>query len=316
MLVEASFEACRHWEKVLLTIFFFVLPIFRRLFLEPDRTVSHTITKIKSGISWSSNTHQMSYQTEQMTFKQYENFLNILRKAKKPGWTTDQLNFIVGSKTINENTMDTNLGKIGINRKKKEKIKVTTVKTNIHDLLNILKAYYANTHQDTPKLELNEGTEGLKLMIDTRQTLGKRPPYTNQDGTETLPAKGKHTTRQNYEGVYTSLIPQVNYTEGPTHNSLPRSVRTLLQAPNRSSPKRPVLDHTGPLPCLTTTGLRSPKKARTEAPKPRDYAPQTYDSGDPPSYNGTPHTRKRPPEDNPQSFSKKQKTVNTPGNGE
>jgi hypothetical protein len=33
MLVEASFEACRHWEKVLLTIFFFVLPIFRRLLL-------------------------------------------------------------------------------------------------------------------------------------------------------------------------------------------------------------------------------------------------------------------------------------------
>jgi hypothetical protein len=126
----------------------------------------------------------------------------------------------------------------------------------------------------------------------------------------------KHTKRQDYEGVYTSLIPEVNYTEGPAHNRLPSSVRTLLQAPNRSSPKRPVLDHTGPLPCLTTTGLRSPKKARTEAPKPRDYTPQTYSSSDPPSYNGAPHTRKRPPEDNPQNFSKKQKTGNTPGNGE
>jgi hypothetical protein len=56
---------------------------------------------------------------DKMTFKQYENFLNILRKAKKPGWTTDQLNFIVGSKNINENVMDTNLERIGINQKKK-----------------------------------------------------------------------------------------------------------------------------------------------------------------------------------------------------
>jgi hypothetical protein len=56
---------------------------------------------------------------DKMSSKQYENFLNILRKAKKPGWTTDQLNFIVGSKTINENAMDTNLERIGINQKKK-----------------------------------------------------------------------------------------------------------------------------------------------------------------------------------------------------
>jgi hypothetical protein len=216
--------------------------------------------------------------------------------------------------TINENAMDTNLERIGINQKKK--IKAATAKANIHGLLNILKAYYANTHQDSPKPEMNEGTEGLKLMIDTRQALGKRPPYTNQNGTKTLPVEGKHTKRQDYEGVYTSLIPQVNYTEGSAHNSLPSSVRTLLQAPNRSSPKRPIPDHTGPLPCPTTTGLRSPKKARTEAPKPRDYTPQTYAASDPPSYNGAPHTRIRPPEDNPQSFSKKQKTANTPGNGE
>jgi len=32
MLVEVSFEACRQWEKVLLTIFFFSLLIFHRLF--------------------------------------------------------------------------------------------------------------------------------------------------------------------------------------------------------------------------------------------------------------------------------------------
>jgi hypothetical protein len=140
-------------------------------------------------------------------------------------------------------------------------------------------------------------------MIDTRQALGKRPPHTNQKGTETLPAKGKHTKRQDYEGAYTSSIPQVNYTEGPAH-SLPSSVRTLLQAPSRASPKSPRLDHTGPPPC-PTTDLHSPKKARTEAPKPLDYTSQTYASSDPPAHNGAPHTRKRPPEDNPQSFSKK-----------
>jgi hypothetical protein len=249
-----------------------------------------------------------------MAFKQYENFLNILRKAKKPGWTTDQLNFIVGSKTINENAMDTNLEKIGINQKKK--IKAATAKANIHDLLNILKAYYANTHQDTPKSESNEGTEGLKLMIDTRQTLGNRPPYTNQNGTETLPAKGKHTKRQDYEGVYTSLIPQVNYIEGPAHNSLPSSVRTLLQTPSRVSPKRPRLDHTGPPPCPTTTGLLSPKKTRTEDPKPLDYTPQTYASSDPP------YTTEHPTQGNAllrttlKDFLRNKKTVNTPGNGE
>jgi hypothetical protein len=54
-----------------------------------------------------------------MASKQYENFMDILRKAKKPGWTSDQLNFIVGSKTINENAMDTNLERLGINQKKK-----------------------------------------------------------------------------------------------------------------------------------------------------------------------------------------------------
>jgi hypothetical protein len=153
-------------------------------------------------------------------------------------------------------------------------------------------------------------------MIDTRQVLGKHPPYTNQNGTETIPAEGKHTKRQDYEGAYTSLIPQVNYIEGPAHNSLPSSARTLLQAPSHASPKSPRLVHKGPPPCSTTTGLRSPKKARTEAPKPLDYTSQMYVSSDPPAYNGAPHTRKRPPEDNPQSFSKKHKTAFTPGKGE
>ncbi len=121
---------------------------------------------------------------DKMTSKQYENFMNILRKTKKTGWTSDQLNFIVGSKTINENAMDTNLERLGINQKNKKKIKTVTAKANIHGLLNILKVYYDNTHQDSPKPTMNEGTDNLQLVIDTRQALGQRPPYTNRDGTK------------------------------------------------------------------------------------------------------------------------------------
>jgi hypothetical protein len=115
-----------------------------------------------------------------MTSKKYENFIYILRKDKSPGWTSEQQNFMVGSKTINETAMDTNLDKIDINQKNKKKIKDTTVKTNIHSLLNILKAYYANTHQDKPKPTNTDGTVRLQLDVDTRQDLGKCPPYEHQ----------------------------------------------------------------------------------------------------------------------------------------
>jgi hypothetical protein len=257
---------------------------------------------------------------DKMTSKQYENFMNILRKVKKPGWTSDQLNFIVGSKTINENAMDTNLERLGVNQKNKKKIKAATAKPNIHGLLNILKAYYVNTHQDPPKPTINEGTDDLQLVIDTRQDLGKRPSHTNQDGTKSptrpLPAEGKRTKRPVYAGTYTSLIPQVNYTEGSAPNNPPRPARTLLQDTSRTSPKRPVPDHSGPPPCPTATGPRSPKKARTEAPKPLDNTLQTCTSRIPLAYNGAPHTRKRPPEDDPQRTSKKPKSAATSGNGE
>jgi hypothetical protein len=177
---------------------------------------------------------------DKMASKQYEKFMNILRKAKKPGWTSDHLNFIVGSKTINESAIDANLERLGINQKNKKKIKAATVKSNIHGLLNILKAYYANTHQDSPKPETNKGTDDLQLTIDTRQALDKRPPHTNQDGTRTLTTEGKHTKRQTYEGAYASLMSQVNYTEGTAPNNIPSSVRTLLQAPSRPPPNNTV----------------------------------------------------------------------------
>jgi hypothetical protein len=130
-----------------------------------------------------------------------------------------------------------------------------------------------------------KGSETLQLAIDTRQALG-----------------------------YTSLMPQVNYTEGTTPDNPSRPDRSLLQTPSRPLPKRPAPDHSEQLP-HPTTGPRSPKKARTEAPRPLDRIPQTHSSHNP-TYNEAPHTRKRPPEDNPLSTSKKQKTVDTSGNGE
>jgi hypothetical protein len=167
---------------------------------------------------------------DSMSSKQYENFMNTPRKEKTPGWTSEQLNFIVGSKSINEKTMDINLEKIGINQKNKEKIKAATAKTNIHSLLHILKAYYANTHQDQPKPTEIEGSEKLQLAIDTRQTLGKPLPYTHQNPS---PPEERHTEQPSSRSdkTYTSLLPQVNYTDGPTSNSPPRPTRSLLKAP-------------------------------------------------------------------------------------
>jgi hypothetical protein len=63
--------------------------------------------------------------------------------------------------------MDTNLDKIGINQKSKTIFKAATAKTNIHSLLNILKDYNGNTHQDKPKLTETEGTERIQLVVDT-----------------------------------------------------------------------------------------------------------------------------------------------------
>jgi hypothetical protein len=209
--------------------------------------------------------------------------MEILRKAKKTGWTTDQLKFIVGSKTINENAMDTNLERLGINQKQKKKIKAATAKANIHGLLNILKDYYANTHQDSPKPEINEGTAGLKLMIDTRQALGKRPPCTNQNGTTTIPTEGKHTKRQTYEGAYTSLMPQVNL--GSLH--LPNASSKLHRG---ACPTRP--------PQFSTNTPPSPQPLVTQAPRTRPSGATTrFNNIRPPfpekGQNGSPETTRQ-----------------------
>jgi hypothetical protein len=51
-------------------------------------------------------------------------------------------------------------------------IKDATAKINIHSLLNILKAYYAKTHQDKPSPTNTDGTVRLQLVVHTRQALG------------------------------------------------------------------------------------------------------------------------------------------------
>jgi hypothetical protein len=56
--------------------------------------------------------------------------------------------------------MDTNLERLGINQKKKKKIKAATAKANIHDLLNILKAYYA-THTKTHRSRKSTKEQGV-----------------------------------------------------------------------------------------------------------------------------------------------------------
>ena len=94
--------------------------------------------------------------------------MNILRKTKGQGWVSlaEQINFMVGSKSINEETMDKNPEKIGINQKNKKKVKDATAKTNIDILLNILKAYYVNVHQDkkTPTQTQTESIDRLLVV--------------------------------------------------------------------------------------------------------------------------------------------------------
>ena len=53
-----------------------------------------------------------SERKEDMVNKQYQSFMDILIKARYTGWTSEQLNFIVGSKSIHEKAMDRNLANL------------------------------------------------------------------------------------------------------------------------------------------------------------------------------------------------------------
>jgi hypothetical protein len=75
----------------------------------PDGIAHHNKKKIWYLMEFKRTTDVLPNYLERkhiMSSKQYENFMNILRKTKNLGWTSDQLNFIVGSKSINENVMD------------------------------------------------------------------------------------------------------------------------------------------------------------------------------------------------------------------
>jgi hypothetical protein len=190
---------------------------------------------------------------------------------------------------------------IGINPKNKKKIKDATAQTNIHSLLNILKANYTNVHQDKPRPATTDGADRLQLSLNERQTLGKRPAYEAQrhaePHTHTPPTKKRKVSQapQPQGNTYHSLIPQIDYTEGPTSTTPPKPARTLLaipihqNIPSTHSSKRTASEPTMPPPHEITGGVHSPKKTRTEAPRPYNPTQHTH-----PTPNGTPPTRKRP----------------------
>ncbi len=161
-----------------------------------------------------------------------------------------------------------------------------------------------NTHQDKPILTDTEWTGRLQLAVDTRKTLGKRPPHHQRlPGPHTCspPPKKRHTERTSSDEAYPSLIPQVDYTEEPTPDNPSKPCRTLLQIPTHnyipsSTPptKRPAPDHTKHPPHTVTRVVRSPKEARTEEAS---------------------HTRKHPPEVDPRCTSKRQKWLSPPETG-
>jgi hypothetical protein len=134
--------------------------------------------------------------------------------------------------------MDKNFDKIGINQKNKKNIKDATSKTNIHkNLLNILKTYNANVHQGKPRSANTDGTDRLQLSLDTRQGLGKRPAYDDPDHVQ--PHTHTSSSKKRAAGrvppppgsAYPSLIPQVDYTDGPTPVNPTKPPRTLLVIP-------------------------------------------------------------------------------------
>ena len=69
----------------------------------PDDTAHHTEKKTMVPPRIQTNLRrQTNYleRKEDMTNKQYERFMDIHRKAKGTGWTSQQLNFVVGSVEI------------------------------------------------------------------------------------------------------------------------------------------------------------------------------------------------------------------------
>ena len=269
-----------------------------------------------------------------MAHKTYENFMNSSEKPRnQDGHPMIRPTKLHCWLQIHQwKAMDANLDRIGINQKNRKKIKDATVKTNIHSLFNILKTYYVNTHQDKPSPPNTDGTDRLQLVIDTRQVLDKRPAYEDHNHAKTH-SHTSHTKKNTsshsphpHGNSYPSLIPKVNYTDGPATTNLTKPPRTLLvisthknisPLPPTLPTKCPALELTKYLLHTTTRTSCSPKKVRTETIRQKNYTvhpcilPDTLSN---PTHAGMIH-RKSPQEDNPPITSKKEKTAHTPGNG-
>ncbi len=114
-----------------------------------------------------------------------------------------------------------------------EKVKRTNINRTsiaIHNLLKILKTYYANTNQGKGKTPETEAADRLKIVLDTRKALGKRTEREDrgqkETGREILLARAKgdrkrDTPRRNYseKEIGTEILPCANYSD--TH-TLPR----------------------------------------------------------------------------------------------
>ncbi len=76
----------------------------------------HTRTQFPGGHQQIPQIHQHQDRRQMTTYTDNH-------KQCPSNWTSEQINFIVGSKIMNERSMDTNLDKIDINQKNKQKIK-------------------------------------------------------------------------------------------------------------------------------------------------------------------------------------------------
>jgi hypothetical protein len=148
-------------------------------------------------------------------------------------------------------------------------------------ILNILKTYYENVHQDKPRPTHTDDTDRLQLALDIRQdplqTSNIRRPKPRGDTHTGLTHQKRTDDRppEPHGSVYLSLIPQVDYTDGPTPVNPTKPPRTLLAIPTHKN--IPSIPPTHPTKCslpeltehppnTTTRAVSSPKKARTEDP--------------------------------------------------
>jgi len=107
--------------------------------------------------------------------KQYQSFMDILKKAKGTGWTSEQLNFMVGLKSIHEEAMDKNFDKLGASSGGKKELKTKQKKhpqppRHPQDLL-------CERTSRQNKASETDGADRLQQTLDTRNALGKGPTY-------------------------------------------------------------------------------------------------------------------------------------------